>query len=396
MTAFRPKEVLEQAQAAEKKGDKRHASAHYTLLSTYLQKKGKWKEAKVLLDRAIRLAPRSARLYVQRALCEIKLGKAVEARAAIDLFAHYAAEKKRTEEYAPYMEEHLADYPELCRSYYEGILKLDRTRAFPFIGLAKCHLRKNEFSEAKKMLLDALSTQDRRDEIMENLAVAVGSDLHAGEQLKRFSAGEVSRDELVLLLDEKVEPKKEPVKRVSLTSQLDSDDSQKLDLRTLIENLEEELGVDLKERHDEVTPLVQEFRARTEKLLKNDARGRLDLALAFFEMDLLKDARDELSRIGCEDSLYVDGQCLLGEILCAEGGWLAALDVYQECLRSPEIEKEKRKHCLYKLVEIYMRLGDWEKADAQLRLLEKNDPNYRNLRFYKKEIATKERLRKAS
>jgi len=396
MTAFRPKDVLEKAQEAEKKGDKRHASAHYTLLSTYLQKKGKWKEAKVLLDRAIRLAPRSARLYVQRALCEIKQGKEIEARAAIDLFAHYAAEKKRTEDYAPYLEEHLTDYPELRRSYYEGILKLDRTRAFPFIGLAKCHLRRNEFAQAKKMLLDALSTQDRREEIMEQLAVAVASDLSAGEHLRRFSSGEISKDELALLLDEKVEAKREAKKRSVLEPVPQSEDSQKLDLRTLIENLEEELGVDLQERHDEVTPLVQEFRARTEKILKNDARGRLDLALAFFEMDLFKDARDELSRISREDGLYADAQCLLGEILCIEGGWLAALDVYQECLRCADLAREKRHHCLYKLVEIYMRLGDWEKAESQLRVLEKSDPNYRNLRFYKKEIAAKERVRKAS
>jgi tetratricopeptide (TPR) repeat protein len=392
MAAFRPKDLLEKAQAAEQEGDKRMASAQYVILSSYLQKKGKWKEAKVLMDRAIRLAPRSARLYVQRALCEMKLGRESEARAAIDLFAHYATEKKRTEDYAPYMEEHLSEYLELKRAYYEGILKLDRTRAFPFLGLAKYFVKKGETAEAKKILLDGLNTNDRREELIENLAVVIAADPSASDQLQRFSVGEISLEELALLLDTKpVEAKQEKAPEPEFLVEEGPPD-----LRALIENLEEELGVDLKTRHDEVAPLVKEFRGRTEKILRDDHQGRLDLALAFFEMELFKDAREEVEKIPHGNSHYYDGQCLLGEIMCAEGSWLAALTIYQECLRNEELEASKKHHCVYKLIEIYMRLGDWKKAEQQIRILEKSDSNYRNLRSFKKEISAKERFRKAS
>ncbi len=58
MATFRPKEVFTRAREAEKNGRKRTASAHYSSLASYLRGKGKAKEAKLVLERAITLSPR--------------------------------------------------------------------------------------------------------------------------------------------------------------------------------------------------------------------------------------------------------------------------------------------------------------------------------------------------
>ena len=137
MPTFHPKEILREAQKAEKEGNARIASNHYATLGIYLLKRSKAKEAKVVIDRAIQLSPSSARLYIQRARCEIALERPVEARAAMDLFSHYAIERKKVEAYTPYLEAQLKEYPQLRKGFYEAVLQIDRTDSFAFLGLAR-------------------------------------------------------------------------------------------------------------------------------------------------------------------------------------------------------------------------------------------------------------------
>src|SRR6185437_14470196 len=144
-----------------------------------------------------------------------------------------------------------------------------------------------------------------------------------------------------------------------------------------------EIGVDLEASLDTVAPLVKEFRRKSQPILAGDAKTRLDMALAFFEMGLVNDARDELRPIDPSDPYYPESQALLGEILFAEGSDLGALEAYQNCLRDERATVEMVREGKYKLLQIYYRLGDLRQALAQAQELEKLAPNYRELRHLK-------------
>jgi tetratricopeptide (TPR) repeat protein len=382
MTHFRPREVFRQAKEAEQKGNMRVASAHYATLAVYLRRKGKLPDALVLIERAIRLSPKSPRLYLQQAVCRMVLGDRVAAENAVGNFARVAMERGKVEEYRPYLETALKDYPVLRQVFYEKHLAVDRTSALPFLAQAKTLQEQGKWGAAQRVLLDALKTKNADTEVIALLQEVLAAAGHTEmlPHLESFSAGKLSRSDLVTLLSGsgKAAAKKDappPVER-------DEDKN----LNSLIRDLEAEIGVELEESLDKVEPLVREFRRRSQKILSGDSKARIDMALAFFEMGLIDDARDELKPVEPTDPMYPEAQALLGEILFSEGSDLGALEAFQNCLRDERASVEMVREGKYKLLQIYFRLGDLKQALAQTHELEKLVPDYRDLRHLKMRI----------
>jgi tetratricopeptide (TPR) repeat protein len=383
MAHFRPREVFRQAKEAEQKGNTRVASAHYATLAVYLRRKGKLPDALVLIERAIRLSPKSPRLYLQQAICRFALGDRTAAENAIASFARIAMERGKVDEYLPYLETALKDFPVLRQSFYERHLAVDRTTASPFLAQAKTLREQGKLDAAQKALLDALKTKTADAEVIEQLAEVLNARGQADclPYLKSFSAGKLSRADLVTLLSGTGKP---PAPKKGEPPPPDRDEDK--NLNSLIRDLEAEIGVELEASVDQVEPLVREFRRRSQKILSGDSKARIDMALAFFEMGLIDDARDELKPVDPADPKYPEAQALLGEILYAEGSDLGALEAYQNCLRDERATVEMIREGKYKLLQIYFRLGDLKQALVQARELQKLVPDYRDLRYLKMRI----------
>jgi tetratricopeptide (TPR) repeat protein len=382
MSAFKPKEILASAQAAEAKGDGRSASNQYALLSVYLRRKEKFKEAKLLICRAIQLSTKSARLYVQRALIEHGLGNSLEARAAIDLFSHYAMEKKNAESYGRYLDEHASTHPDWRQMFYEAVLQIDRTRSWPLIGLARAFEAQENSAGAEKALLEALQTKDDLKAVKNELLrlwEGLGK-ADAIASLQRMEDGKITPDEFLLLVSGKQKSRTKAQPRPMEIAPPPTLACDERDLKSLIFDLEKELGVELENKRDSIEPLLKEFRSRAQEVLGEDERGHLDMALAYYEMELFQASREEIQYIKETSPFYVEAQCLLAEVYRAEGAELQSLDVYQKCLRDPNLTEDQSVHCMYQLAQLFIRLGDPKKATSLLEGVEKIDPTYRDLR----------------
>lgn len=376
MSHFRAKEVFRQAQAAEKLGRKRTASSQYSSVAAYLRHKGNFREAKVILQRAIHLAPDSARLYLQLALCDHGLKDSDAAEAHISEFARRAFRKKQVELYRPHMESLLKNLPELRQVYFETLLEVDRTSGTAFVELGRVLIEQGKWDEAQQSLVDALKTKEMREEVFTLLRqVFTARDLkNALGHLERFEEGKMPLDDLLSLLkapksEKGVSPRPAPPPK-----------NEEKDLQTLIHELEEEIGFSLEEKHDSVQPLLKEFRRKSEAILKNDAKARMDMGLAFFEMGLIEEACDEVKHVAATDPLYAEAQCLLGDILIEQGSYLGALECYQSALRDERTEARVRAEAKYKLIQVYFRLGDLAQAIRLAEELENLAPGYRDLR----------------
>lgn len=380
MTQLRPKELFRQAKEAEAKGSLKVASAHYATLAAYMRRKGRIDDAATLIARAIRLSSKSPRLYLQQALVARSQKNQAAAEKAVETFARLVLDRGKIDEYRPYLEKILKDEPELRQVFYNRVLQIDRTTAVPFLAQAKTLMQQGKWEAAQRSLVDALKTKTADAEavqMLEEVLTKRGQPADV-EHLLSFQSGKLSRENLVTLLgqpsaaaedDEEV-----PVEHREVTEEKN--------LNSLIRDLEAEIGLDI-EGADSVAPLVKEFRRKAQPVLKGDSKTRLDMALAFFEMGLVNDARDELKPIDPSDPYYPESQALLGDMLFHEGSDLGALEAFQNCLRDERATVEMVREGKYKLLQIFFRLGDLKQALAQAKELEKLAPDYRELRQFK-------------
>lgn len=389
MATFRPKEVFRLAREAEQKGDNKQAATHFASLSAYLRRRGKKDESLTLIRRALILAPQLTRLHLQHALCAEINGHGDEAENAMRQFTQLAIEKQNVEKYRPLVESTLEKAPRLRQIFYDGILKLDRTAAAAFLGRARSLHEQGNDAGAMKVLVEALQTGSQREDVLvaiEGLLRETGK-AEALIHLGRFRDGKISLENFLVLLGG-------AARTDTFASSVPTGFAER-PLRDLIDELEREIGggPDVADPEAEIRPLLSEFRRRSEPILGGDARARMDMGLAFFEMGLCKEAQEELERVPESDPLYAEAQTLVGEIALSTGSHLAALDAFQKSLRAPRRTPEVEFEARYKLVHVYYRLGDLRQAFGQAAELEKLAPSYRDLRGLKNQI--QEALEKA-
>lgn len=395
MGAFHPKEILEQAQLAENSGRVREASAGYSSLALYLRQKGKLPESRKLLKRAIRLSPKSARLYAQLALAEALIGDFSAAATAVENFTQCALDRRKTDAYRPYLDSALADYPELKQIFYDKLVALDRTDASLFLEQARLWCEQGKWPQALASALQALVTKQDDASALEWIERVLHESARTDEMklVEEFSQGRIAREDLVaaLTFERKNAP---PVSRVAAAEsppplpEVESSlpgtlagtgHHEERALQTMIRDLEREIGIE-EETPDTVTPLVREFRRRSRPILQNDSKSRIDLAWAFHEMGLSTDAIDELSSIDSSDRFFAEAQVTLGEVMIAQGSDLGALDAFQNSLRDERANEDIRKAARYRMIQIFLRLGDAAQAKVEADALESIDPDYRDLR----------------
>jgi tetratricopeptide (TPR) repeat protein len=216
----------------------------------------------------------------------------------------------------------------------------------------------------KDTVLDELESLLRFSERSEDL-------IHVG----RFREGKISVENLSVLLAHYGEKQAPP----------DTATREK-PLRNLIEELEREMGLSVPSAQKEIEPLLKEFQKKSQKVLGQDAQARIDMAVAYFEMGLFKEAEQELQTIAETDPLFAQALVLQGEIFLSQGSDLAALDCFQKSLRQTAVGLEVQREARYQLVQVFFRLGDLPQAFAQATELEKQAPNYRELRYLKNQI----------
>lgn len=380
MGNFRPKELLQLAQEEERRGSTRQAAVNYGKVGVYLLRAKRFSEAEVILNRAVKLSPQSARMFLHLSRCEFELGKELEARQSMGNFVQIIFSKQRVASYTTHVERELATYPALRQFFYEAILKVDRTSAEPFLSLARAFREQGKWRECREILLDALKTKTLREQCLEMLHVVISEQGTPDElgHLDRFAQDKISRAELIVLLGGAAASATAEAKPEFLPREKT--------LKDLISELEEEIDDAVVDPHDSVDGLVKEFRRRAHPILNTDAKARIDMALAFYEMGLYADARDELRKVSSLDPLYPEAQCLSGEVLIAEGSDLAALEVFQSVLRTEGLVKEVWLDCRYRLAQIYVRLGDLRRAGDIVRELEKKASQYRDVKGLRRHI----------
>ncbi len=370
---MRPKEVFQQARIAEDTGNAREACTHYASVARFLAKSGKYAEARVVWERAILLVSDSARLFLGLASCAARMKDDEAAREALQRFTKLVIQKKQVTQYRDRLESDLAPFPLLRQWYYEKILEIDRTDPENFVNLAKAWMAQEKWGEAQRVLLDALKAKAPQGNVLPILRSSL-EERHFREglpHLERFAKGELPLGDLILLLQN------------PLTDLRKRSVSEEKSLGALIEALEEEIGIELEEKPDQIDPLLKEFRQKSEGLLASDPKARFDMAVAFREMGLVQEALEELKKVSESASCFFEAQCLMGEIFFQQGSLLSALEVYQLCRRGRDVSPEVRHESLYQLVLIYFQLGDHKQANGAVQELEKVAPEYRDLKHWK-------------
>jgi tetratricopeptide (TPR) repeat protein len=115
----------------------------------------------------------------------------------------------------------------------------------------------------------------------------------------------------------------------------------------------------------------------------------MDLALAFFEMQLFAPAVSELKLIQAHDPYFAEAQCLLGQVRFAEKSFLLALEAFQTALRDSGENTRLKSDAEYQLIKVYLKLEDFGKAMVHLRELEEREGDYRDLKRIKEVVAAK-------
>ncbi|MCB0417573.1 MAG: hypothetical protein KDD39_07985, partial [Bdellovibrionales bacterium] len=139
----------------------------------------------------------------------------------------------------------------------------------------------------------------------------------------------------------------------------------------------------------EIAPLLGEFRRRSADLLRGDARAKMDMAIAYHEMGLSDVALEELSDVKPLHAHYLDVQALKGEILYQKEDLLAALEVYKACLRVEDAGEALKQESLYKLANLYFRLGDIRNAWEMAEHLSEIAGDYRELKSLRERIGNR-------
>jgi tetratricopeptide (TPR) repeat protein len=284
--AFQAKEVFQKAREAEREGKNKEAAAHYAQLSVYLRRRGKQDEAITLIRRGIGLAPQFARLHLQLALCTEIQGETQQANDSIARFSQIILEKGKVEQYRPVVESTLKDHPRLRELFFDAVLQLDRTGSEAFLGRAKSLKEQGDEAGALKVLLEALQTGSEKDQVLDAMQelLRTHGKAEALIHLGRYREGKISTENFLVLLRGSA---REP------GSFEDAPVVHEKPLKSLIEELEKEMGETLDNPADEIAPLLKEFRRRSQPILGVDARARMDMALAFFEMGLVREAQEE-------------------------------------------------------------------------------------------------------
>lgn len=376
-------EWKKRAREAEARGEKKEASVAWVHVASRLIRAKRFVSALAVLKQAEKLSPELARLQLHLAHCEIRLKRERDAQRSVARFGKMAVQAKKVAEYLQYVEQDLRRYPSLRRIFLETVLTLDRTGAVVFLALARLHRDSHDQLSSLRTLIDALMTRDRTPEVLAELRVSLNELGRAQDvvYLERFEAGKISREDLAALLAPTPAPESQSDPAVF------DEPAREKTLGQLISDLEKELdggeSNGAEEGMDKVRPLLAEFRSRAEKVIGEDSRARLDMALAYFEMGLYAVAQEEIARIPSSARCYLEGQSLLGEIFLKQGSDLAALEVYQKMLRTqlgPGASQDVANEAHYRLAEIYLRLGDRSQAVMHVREVEKKDPSYRRLK----------------
>lgn len=384
MGASDPKAIVVEAQKAEERGLHKEASSLYAVAAHGMRGLKRNRDAKALLKKAIELSPQSARLYVQLAIVENALGHDDSAIKAMEKFTQVAISRGKLADYRPYLEKHLASYPTLRQVFHRGLMEIDRTDAKPFLDYAKAAIEKRDWEDARAMLLDALKTQSQPEDVLTMLDSALErlGENEGRNAIQSFRARRMPLKDLLSILAKRSEGNSASRERPASAEAARDEES----LDQLITRLEGEMGIELREKHDTVRPLVKEFRRRSDAILRTDPKTRIDLAMAFFQMGLVEDARSELKAIPRSDPHYREARMLTGEILYQEASYLEALEVFQGCLREEEAPDEVKVEAAYKLVQTYERLGDDVRALKWAKVLEDASPTYRDIRQLRRQI----------
>lgn len=384
MPSVRPKELLEKARAAEKSGNQKEAAICFANLSIVLRKAKRPKDAKKFINKAIQLAPESVRLYAYLAMAEADIGDDFAAKNAIETYAKLAIKKNKVREYSEFIESKLSKHPRIRLWLYDVFADIDRTDGVIFLVKAKAYVELEDWNNALISLIDALKMKDCETEAIEVLIEVLNkSDSQRGlEALDSYCAERIGLEELITLLQS---PSEEVRSKVVEVSSLEVPEKEK-DLGELIRELEDSLGISLEDRPDKIGPLVAEFRRRSNKVIGPDDKTRVDMALAFYEMGLIDDARDELRQVGEMSPKHLDALLLDAEILFSQGSELESLEVLQRVLRDERCSIEQAREANYKLVQVYFRLGDFKRALDYVKQIELKFPNYRGIRDIKRQI----------
>jgi len=384
---FRPKEVLNRAREAEKAGDVRSAANGYAILSVYLRRKQRFADAKSMIEQAIKLTPKSGRLYLEKSLCEWSLDHAEEAKAAVQKCARLGIENRKLKTYLGYLEHDLLNLPQLREHFFDQWLAIDRTAITPFAGLAQALIAQEKWAQAKIVLLDGLVLSGSNVEVREllNEVIIKLNNSTESEYWERFKNGEIEVNDLMVLLGSKPRDRNLDFQPIDESREEEQRDELK-DLSELVEELEKELELDSEDKFENIEPLMVEFRRKSNQVIGSDAQARLDLAHAFFEMGRYREAREELSQIDASNVLFGQAQYQLGNILKSEGSEVAALGAYQTVLRVSAEDSPLWKEAAYQLAKLYFRMGDKQRATDMIFLLEKKDKDYRTLKTLKQQL----------
>jgi tetratricopeptide (TPR) repeat protein len=379
MATFRPKEIFQKAREAEEAGRAREAASHYASLSVYLRRRGKLPEALALIQRAISLESHP-RLLLHLALTLELSNDSPAANTALARFVSEVVDKGKVEKYRSIVESTLEGVPRLRQYFYEQVLALDRTGNAAFLGRALSLREQGDMDGALGVLLDALRVDGDETEVLKNLVALLTeqSRFEEVELVERYQLGKIAKADLIVLLS--------PGGGIAPSEAGETLDALEKPLKDLIQELEREIGFSSPSAEAEIQPLLQEFRKRSNPILGEDAQARLDMALAFFEMGLLREAAEEVDRISESDPLFAQGQAFKGQVLMASGSELAALECYKASLRAFTKSKEVECEALYQISQIYFRLGDLRQAMVTASSLEKKDENYRSVRSLKNRI----------
>lgn len=370
------KQLKDEALAFEEKGDKKNAADRLVTIGRQFLKKQDLQKAFLYFERAVSLSPDTAKIYVYLAMADSLRGALVESKQWLNQFCRLTLQKEEFFSLESFILEKLSDFPDLLRHYYEYWISIDRTQSNPFVRIALCFGQMNRPSDAIRWFLEALKTKDKPLFVLKNFK----------ELLENFQ-----KKELLGYLDQLVEEKitledfiaivrEEPrhAKQSAVEPVISVPLDKEANFSEMIQAFERDF--DLREDPiDKISPLLREFRQKSEPVLAQDDRARMDLALGFYEMELFPVAQEELLKIKEGSDCFFAAQNLLTEILVQQGLLLKALDKLKNLLKISDLPISIRLDSEYKMGWVYYRLGEREKALFWLGKVEAMEPTYRDL-----------------
>jgi tetratricopeptide (TPR) repeat protein len=385
MGNFRPKAVFEQAQIEETTGNLRVAASHYASVGLYLKRKGKNREARRLMTKAIALHPNSARLYLHLAHLEALLANRSQAATAMRAFCSTAALRGRLGEYEAQVQELIPKFPDLGVIYFSKWLQTDRTEPRVHLAAAKCFEGTEDAARALQALRQAFALAPGDKTVAEAIRSFLERQcdtvrMHAWQG---YESGRLSREQILSVLSDSASPV-ELANDAPVASNLNGSFSTDQSLSAMIASLEEQLAEvnadkKLKEISD-MKPLVQEFRRNAEGVLRGNDSARWDMGHAFAEMGLVDEALEELKKVPPQSEWYIRSLFKQAEILVGQNSLLGALDCLQTILRTENPASSAYPEALYQAAHVYFQLGDWEQSLKNLDWLDKSRPDYRESR----------------